>query len=459
MKAIAVGLRRARQRLRGIGAERAFRARMANIGHLLAGNFGAAAVSILATGLAARALGPNEFGMLALVVVFVQGVERLVSFQTWQPMIRYGAAVDDAPARLDDFRSLVKFGVLLDAAGGVAAFTLAVVVARAGGELFGLGGGAVALVETYAVVLLFSSTGAAIGVLRLAGRFKETAYIQMASQSVRAIACAVALAVGAGLAEFVAIWTATHLLASLVVWALGAHQLARAGGLDFHRASLAGLSTRFPKIWRFSVFANLSLTVRSSTQQFDTLLVGALLDPAAAGFYHLAKRVARAANQAGQQVQTVVFPEVSKLWSKGDVAAFRRVTLQTETLLGLLCVVGAVATWFAAPAAADVFLGPEFAPVALLVSVQIVAVTFLLVGNVTRSALLSMGDDSFVLALSAATAALYFALAPLLLLTFGAVGGNVAHVAQGVVWVTALAYRFRRRLAVAPPPATSAVSD
>src|SRR3546814_8834235 len=79
--------------------------------------------------------------------------------------------------------------------------------------------------------------------------------------------------------------------------------------------------------------SDLSLTLRSSAQQLDTLLVGALADPASAGFYHIAKQVGRMAQQIGVHVQAVLYPDVARLWAAGAIQEFRRAILQVEVML------------------------------------------------------------------------------------------------------------------------------
>src|SRR5690348_11512404 len=89
--------------------------------HLLTGTSGTVVLSLLSITLAARALGPREYGILALILTLGQACERLLSFQSWQPLIRYGSTFD-IESESDDLRSLFKFGLMLDFAGSAAAW-------------------------------------------------------------------------------------------------------------------------------------------------------------------------------------------------------------------------------------------------------------------------------------------------------------------------------------------------
>src|SRR3546814_19849114 len=108
----------------------------------------------------------------------------------------------------------------------------------------------------------------------------------------------------------------------------------RANGIrGVHAAPIKGVTQRFHGLWSFAWQSNLSLTLRSSAQQLDTLLVGALADPASAGFYHIAKQVGRIAQQIGVHVQAVLYLDVARMWAEGAIQAFRRAILQGGVML------------------------------------------------------------------------------------------------------------------------------
>src|SRR3546814_15283587 len=62
------------------------RTRLVNIAHLMSGNLASGLISLAAIALTARALGPASYGILALAIAYVRVVERLVTFQSWQPL-------------------------------------------------------------------------------------------------------------------------------------------------------------------------------------------------------------------------------------------------------------------------------------------------------------------------------------------------------------------------------------
>lgn len=442
--------------------EETLRRRLKNVGHLLTGNFAGSLIGLVAFALTARALGPVDYGALALTYAYTRAIERLVTFQSWQPLIKYGAGLQDA-GRRDDLKALLKFGLVLDLSGAAAAWSVAIVLALVAAPLLAWSDDTLFLVLLYSTVLLFHVSGMPMAVLRLAGRFQVVAYGQVANSVVRLLLCGAAFVLGGGFLVFAAIWIAMQVMGSLTFLWFAFRELRRQDVRGLWRAPLRGITRRFPGLWGFSWSTNLSLTVRSSAQEFDTLLVGALADPASAGLYHIAKRVGRLAQQVGAQVQAVLYPDVARLWARQALAEFRRAVLQVEILLaafGVGCFLFFLVTaepllrWTA---------GPQFAGAAPLLVVQMLAVTMTLAGSGLRSALLAMGRQQQVLSVVLLATLGFHATALILIPQIGAMGANIAHIVLGVVWLTGLTLAFRRALrpdgssASAPAPPAGAL--
>jgi O-antigen/teichoic acid export membrane protein len=428
---------------------RAFRSlghrRVRAVGHLLTGTSATVALSLVTIALAARALGPEQYGILALILTLGQACERLLSFQSWQPLIRYGATLE-GPERRDDLRSLYKFGLLLDLAGSGAAWATASLLLVCGHFLFAIPWLTVSIGLVFMVSLLFNLNGTSTAIFRLENRFRTSARLQVLSAVIRLAASVLAFKLGAGLFGFVLVWTVTQAFQSLLNIIVSLNLLRQRGITRVAQASVAGISTRFPKLWQFTWGANVSLTIWASAQQLDTLIVGWLADPAAAGMFQIAKRVSRVVQQVGSQVEAVVYPDLSRMWAAGNTSRFVRLILQTEFILAAFgggCFIGALllGRW-----AMVLTAGPRFAEAAPLLTVQILAVALTISGAASRAALLAMGRQPAVLrTVLAAAATFYCAVAPLIHV-MGAMGANIAHVLFGTVWLGGLTLSLRNGL-------------
>lgn len=419
------------------------------VGHLLTGTAATVVLSLLSITLAARALGPQNYGVLAIILSLGQACERLISFQSWQPLIRYGATLDPVADR-QPLRALLKFGLLLDLGGSLGAWAIATLLAAASHVVLGIAWPMVALAGTYLASLMFNFNGFDTAVFRLFGAFRLSAHLQVVTALLRLAGSAIACMLGAGLWGFILVWAITQAFGPLLNLALALRILRRHGIGGIARAQLAGIADRFPGLWRFTWGANLSLTIWASAQQLDTLIVGWLADPVSAGLFHIAKRVSRIVQQVGSQVEAVIYPELSRMWAAGRRPEFLRLLLQTEGVLagfGAACWLGAflLGGW-----AIAVTAGPHFAGAGPLLTVQILAAALSISGAASRAGLLAMGRQPAVLrTVLAASCAFYLSVAPLIF-WLGAMGANVAHVLFGATWLCGLTLSLRAGLRAQP---------
>jgi O-antigen/teichoic acid export membrane protein len=404
-------------------------------------------IGLAAFALTARALGPTGYGVLALLHAYTRAIERFVSFQSWQPMIKYGAELQEQ-GRKEDLKSLLKLGFLLDLAAAAVAWVLALAGAALAASWFGWNDGTLTLLILYCTVLLFSPTGTSTAVLRLSGRFRAMAFGGVGNATLRLALCAVGVALGGEILFFALVWMGVQAVGSLTLLVLALRELHRMRLLrGLLHAPVRDASRRFPGLWGFAWSANLSLTIRASANEFDTLIVGALAGSAGAGLYHIAKRVGRLAQQVGVQVQSVVYPDVARLWAAGALKDFKRAVLQVELLLAAF----AAASFLFFAIAAEPFLhwtaGPAFRGAAPLLTVQMLAAGLALAGSAVRSALLAMGLQRQVLLTVLVAIGTFHATALTLVPWIGPMGANFAHVALSAVSFVGMTLAFRRGLA------------
>ncbi|WP_164828310.1 lipopolysaccharide biosynthesis protein, partial [Sinorhizobium medicae] len=175
-----------------LSREKTMLERLQSIAHLLTGNLLSSVIGLIGFALTARALGPAGYGVLALCFSYARAVERIVSFQSWQPLIKYGAHslvenADDAT----EIRALLKFGLLLDISAALVAWLIAVLLILVAAPWLGISGDGADLAILYCTVLPFQVSGMPTAVLRLYGRFMAIAYGQVATSVLRVVLCAI----------------------------------------------------------------------------------------------------------------------------------------------------------------------------------------------------------------------------------------------------------------------------
>lgn len=431
--------------------------RIGSILHLISGNLGNALIMLVGLSIAARALGDVNFGIMAIVLTIGRVCERLVRFESWQPLVRYAAQeeVDNDTTRLS---RLYLYGLLLDIGSALLAACLTISAGFVLAGLLQLGQGGTTLVAIYACAIAVNIRGMPSAALRLAGKFKTIAYFQVVAHSLRLIMAIVCYLNGAGLLAFVVVWTVAQIVDSLLFCFLGFRTLRRAGTPNPWRADWRNLRTDFPGFLGFAFATNLSSSMRTLTQEADTLLVGIFAGNAAAGFYHLAKRMAKIAQQVGETVQTVIYPDLARMWSNSTRKAFGRLVGTIQAMLAAIAISAVAVTWLAGEKVIELVFGQEFAGSYPLLLTQLIAVLLILHAAPTRSALLAMNRPGYVLKVASASTILFFAVAIYALPRFGAMGANLAHIAFGALTAVLLDFAFWRGVAAPDSAANSRVS-
>ena len=415
--------------------------RLRNVGHLVTGNVANAALMLVGAIVAARALGPELFGVLTLVLALGRTTERLLRFDAWQALVRFATLLEDRANARTELGRLFAFGFALDMGAALVSALAAVALAALLGPSLGLPPNGTTLVAIYAVALLCNWTGAPTAILRLAGRFRLMAYYQFAASTLRVVLALACWAWGAGVLGFVIVWTATQVLNALLLTALALCSLRDQDIAPPWRVSPRAV--RAPVgFMPFAFSTSLSTTLRTLTTEADVLLIGWLAGPSAAGFYHIAKRLAKVAQQVGAHVQAVLYPDLARMWSREERGAFAHAVRQVRraltgagaALLMLALVAGAPLIEFA--------FGTAYGSVHALLVVQMLAATGALNAAPSRSALLATNRPNRVLGLTAIGTAGFFAVAFLLVPSWGALGASTAHAAMA----SFLAIAFARAL-------------
>ncbi|MET0364214.1 MAG: lipopolysaccharide biosynthesis protein [Sphingobium sp.] len=420
-----------RARLGFLGRAGGFRSRMTSIGHLLSGNFMNAGIMLLSVAIAARTLGPHTYGIMVMVLTFGRTVERILRFESWQPVIKFAADHEEQNDK-ERLSQLYLYGLILDVGAACLAALATVALATAAGRFFGLSAEHVELVAIYSVALCCNINGMPTAALRFAGRFRTLAYAQVFANVLRIGLAAVCASQGYGLIGFLIAWTVAQVLGQILFIILGFNALAAQHIPNPLGAEWRGLSRRFPGFLSFAWSTNMSTTMRTFTQEADALLVGVLAGPAAAGMYHIAKRMAKVAQQAGAQVQAVLYPDMARIWVQRDFATFRSMILQIQWALAAIGVCALTAGYLLGDIIIHAAIGEAFADAYPLLLTQLVAVSLYLHAAPSRAALLAMGEHRVVMRIAIGSTMLFFAVAFTLIPHIGAMGANIAHIALGL---------------------------
>jgi len=330
-----------------------------NVSVLLGGKAFNAVASLGYLALAARALGAEAFGLLILVHTFTQAVGQLVTFQSWQAVIRYGAEALEQQRRAA-FQGLIKFTLLLDLVSATAGVALAAIAAPWIGQYLEWPPEVAHWASLYSGAVLFMVTATPTGLLRLFDRFDLIA-LQGAVGPLIRLAGAAALAVtGGSLGDFLIVWFVANVAGGTTFLAFAFRELKRRKLLGGMGWSLRGLAKPHAGIWRFVWATNLNTGLGLATKHFSVIAVGWILGPAEAGALRVARQFAEALAKPAKLLAPVIYPELAKLSAQGKGDVLTRLVRRSILTAGTLGLVVLLVVVVAGKMLLQLTVGPEF---------------------------------------------------------------------------------------------------
>ena len=412
-----------------------------NLTYLFSANMIVAGLGMLTLVVMARSLGPTGLGVLALIEAYARSVDRIFRFESWQTLVRYGThALEHGDET--EFRRLVKFSTLFDVGGAALAASLALIGLFFVAGWFDLEDERQTMAMIFAASLYLGLSSTPTAVLRVFDRFQLLSKIAVAAATARLLMAVTAWQLGGGLWAFLIVLVISQLLEQLLPLTFAWRELRLQGHSHVWKLPFEGLLDHNPGILKFLLNVNINVIARTSTQRFDVLLLGALLGPAAVGLFQLAKRVGIAAQRLGRPIQQAVYPDIARLWVRGEVSRFRWIILRVNLVMGSLALIVFVILAMNMEFIVRLAFGEAFVPAVPIVIVQVLATTILLSGITMNPAMMSMGEDHKLVRITLAATAVFFAAFAPLVLNFGAIGASIGHVLFNTLWLGGCLWAF-----------------
>lgn len=326
-----------------------FRRMLRNAGTLMSGKLAMGLINLAAIGVAMRSLGAETLGMLILIHTFAQAAASFTKFQSWQAVLRYGAASLEEKRRAD-FRALLRFTAGLDAGAGLAGLALCAAVAWWFGGVFDIPQELRLAAALYSTSTLFMVMATPTGLLRLFNRFDVLAASDTAGAVIRLAGAGLAALLGWGLGSFLVVWYLATAVGGVILAAAAWRETKKHGllGDDGSGEAVLRATAVHPGLWSFVWTTNLTTTLSLASGHLGTLCAGAVLGPAEASLFTIARQIGEAALKPGRFLSPAIFPELSRLAAARDRAGMRvllRKVLLVSTggsvaLLALLAALG-----------------------------------------------------------------------------------------------------------------------
>jgi O-antigen/teichoic acid export membrane protein len=293
-------------------------------------------IGLISISLVARTLGAEKLGIFALIQSYVLIIDRLLNFQCWQAVIKFGADYLKQD-RKEDFKSLVKFCVILDAITAVAGTVLAAVIVCIFGNWKGWQQETIYAAIIFSFWILFDLRSTATGLLWLCNKFKLISIIMITAAFFKMVFIAVAYKFSGSLLIFVIIWVVTGAVESMFMLFAGWVLVYRKTGDNFLKAKLSPIA-KDKTIWKFVLSTNLNLSVSLVAKEVDVLIIGAVLGAAATGIYKIAKQFAWILISLIEPISQATYPELAHLAAEKKFSNLKHTAFKMGVVIGSVSV-------------------------------------------------------------------------------------------------------------------------
>jgi O-antigen/teichoic acid export membrane protein len=366
-----------------------------NFGVVIRGRGIAGVFSVGATGLMANALSATEFGLVVLIHTYIMVIRGALNFRTFEAVVRFGIPLNDSGDQLG-LRALLRSTMLIDLSAAVLATVIAISMAPLAGEFLQWDANMIAWAAGYSLVILATANGTPNGILRIYDRFDALGVQFTVAPALRLIMVAAAWALDAPMPVFIIAWGSAFAAGHLYMFVRGLIELRKhmSGGLwDGFR--LGELRERDSEFWKFIGVVYWQTGIDLLPKHVSVLLAGALLGPASAGLFRLAREFSTVLTQPAIALREVLFPDLTRSFHAED-GGIHSVPFKTAIIAGLAGLAFVVfSLFFGAPLLG--VIGEEYVPAATLLSLLLLAASFDLASAPLRAAAYAMGRAGTVL--------------------------------------------------------------
>lgn len=417
---------------------------LANLGWLLAGKGAGALLSLIYLGLATRTLKPEGFGQFTLILGTGQAIVALVSFQSWQVVVRYGMAHlrDGRPAAL---KRLIGLCAGLDLAGAGVGCVLAVAGVLLLGPQLGWAAELRWWALAFCVVMLLSIRSTPTGILRLHDRYGIGALADAATPVMRLVGALVVVASGASIRGFLLAWAVAEVVTAITYWIFAARVAGPVLSLPDLR-SLPRVRAENEGIAHFASITNAGLTLNAVGKQFAVLIVGGFAGPVAAGSYRLAYQLAQALARVSDLFSRALFAELARAHAGAEPADVQRLFGHTVRLALVAAAVVVLLLLAAGRPVLGLVAGAAYLPAYPLLVLLGIAAAFDIVGVGFEPTLMAIGRVGLAFRLRILVTLALLALLVLLLPAYGATGAGVAMLVTAALTMTLFGIAARRAI-------------
>jgi O-antigen/teichoic acid export membrane protein len=306
-----------------------------NASWLFGGNTVSAVFAAIEPIVLARILGVSGFGLLALIIAYVELLNKFFDVRVWETATKY-IGTFWGKRDYERTRSMVKLSYMVDISTGILAFAIAVLTANLANKYFIHSPQAYTLILIYSISLLIDTANSTSdSILRVFNKFKKIAFISSVQTFFRVALVCLVLFVGLGIKGVLFIYVAASFFGFAIrFWAVS--QTLNEFKLDgWWRAKLGLIRDQWKEIAWFLGNTSFTGTLKMGNENFlGILALGYFSGKDAAAYYRIARSAIKLMTRFSDPLHQAIYPElVSISKSEGLTAFMNLIRYSLKTLL------------------------------------------------------------------------------------------------------------------------------
>ncbi len=405
-----------------------------NASWLFGGKTVASVFIVLQTIIIARILGVNDYGLLAMVVAYVDVLNNLFDFRVWETATKYIGTFWVRGER-EKTLSMIKLSYVIDISSGILAFIISILTAKLASSYIIHSPGAYTLIWIYSLSLFIdtaSSTSNAI--LRVFDRYKQIAFVSSFISVFRLILVFLLLYLGMGISGVLFSFVAATFTEFLIRLWIVSKTLREYSLTGWWRSDLSLIKDQWKGIAWFLGNTSLAATLKTTSDNFlGVLAVGYFAGKDAAAYYRIAKSFVKLTARLREPFYEAIYPELVRISSSDSLKGFKSLLKYSTKSLGKITIPLAMLVILFAEQIIRLAFGEQYIPSVNTMRVVVVAALILQLTFWTGPALLSVGRPALRTLMMLVSSVVYVALLLLLVPRFSYLGAAFAYLGYAVV--------------------------
>jgi O-antigen/teichoic acid export membrane protein len=283
---------------------------------ILSGNILANIFGLLSFSLFTKSQGAVLFGNYVLFLSFIEIIDRIFNFQTWQAFIKF-AHDFSVKNQKNNILMLLKYSFFVDFFSLIFATTVSVLLSPFVLKFYNISDSYLNLLILLSLTILFRTAEITTGVLRYYDRFNIQSRIAVYSASTK-LGLFILIAFLCPKFEYFIYATILSQLITTILKIYFTRTVLREDNVSFKDIYVIKIDydlIRELKILSFVIYNNFDVTIRMVSRQLDTILVGKFFGSELVGVYKVVKEISNLITKLTDPIYQTLYPEFAKMLS------------------------------------------------------------------------------------------------------------------------------------------------